>query len=133
MTPAATSAAGHPTGRPVVRHVVVATVISTFLSLLITAGLWGFAQGQSRGDAKQVVAAVIGPLSRHDYSRPDGFDWADLHDRMSPFLSSAMVERAKLFSIKGDRATIVFSDDLRLEGRTGHLDPGLTERLPYRC
>ncbi|CUU59412.1 Histidine kinase-, DNA gyrase B-, and HSP90-like ATPase [Parafrankia irregularis] len=129
---------GRPRERPVVRrvvlrHVVVAAVMSVFLSALVVAGLWRFAQDQSRENAEQVAAqvaaTVLGPMARHDYSRPDGFDRADLRDRMTPFLSAGMIDRVKLFTVRGDRATIVFSDDPQLEGRTGYRAPSMTDRL----
>ncbi|EFC80405.1 histidine kinase [Parafrankia sp. EUN1f] len=136
MTPP--SSRGRPREHPVVRrvvlrHVVVAAAMSVFLSALVVAGLWRFAQDQSRENAEQVAAqvaaTVLGPMARHDYSRPDSFDRSDLRDRMTPFLSAGMVDRVKLFTVRGDHATIVFSDDPQLEGRTGYRAPGMTDRL----
>lgn len=119
--------------RTLLRHVALTAIAAVLLSALVTLGLWRLAEQQARRTAehvaRQIAAAVLVPLADHDFARPGGVDRAELLDQLAPFLDSGMVERVKVFTVDGDRATIAFSDETRVEGLTSHVDPAIVTHL----
>ncbi|MEN3300570.1 ATP-binding protein [Pseudonocardia sp.] len=119
--------------RTLVRHVLLTAVVAVVVSGLLGVGVWRFAEDDAHRTAekvaRQLASAVLVPLSERDYERPGGFSRDELVADLAPFLGSGMVERVKVFSVSGDVARIVFSDEQRVEGRSGRLDPGLAARL----
>ncbi|MCU1626717.1 MAG: hypothetical protein JWP64_1666 [Pseudonocardia sp.] len=119
--------------RTLVRHVLLTAVVAVVVSGLLGVGVWRFAEDDAHRTAervaRQLASAVLVPLSERDYERPGGFSRDELVADLAPFLGSGMVERVKVFTVSGDVARIVFSDEQRVEGRSGRLDPDLAARL----
>ena len=115
------------------RHLQLTAAVAVVLSGLISVGMWRSAEDEAAQTAgrvaRQVAVAVLVPMAEHDYVRPGGFDRGDLLGHVSPFLASGVVERIKVFTVAGDLTRIVFSDEPRVEGQTGRMDPYLGRRL----
>src|SRR4051794_13738738 len=98
--------------RTLTRHTMLTAGVAAVLSGLVALGVWQFAGDEADRTAervaRQLAAAVIVPLSQRDYERPGGFVRAELVDDLSPFLTSGMVERVKVFTVEGDVARVVF-------------------------
>lgn len=115
------------------RHLLLTAAVAIVLSGLVAVGVWRFAQDESQRTAdrvaRQLAAAVLVPMSEADYRRPGGFVRQELIHDLQPFLGSGMVDRVKVSTVTGDSFRIAFSDEQRIEGTTGRIDPLLTQRL----
>jgi signal transduction histidine kinase len=111
--------------------VLLSTVVAAVVGGLLVAGALVAARQDARHNAervaRQVSAAVVVPLSRHDFTRPAGErDMAareDINRDLAPFLTSGMVQRVKIWTLHDGRAAIAYSDEPRLEGERPGFDP----------
>jgi len=119
--------------RSLLRHLLITLLVAVVLSGITALGVWRFAEDDSRRTAekvaREIATAVLVPLSQRHLGQPGGFVRDDLLADLAPFLSSGMIERVKVFTVDGETARIVFSDEQRIEGHTGSLRPELAERL----
>ncbi|GAA1283554.1 hypothetical protein Psi02_30140 [Planotetraspora silvatica] len=127
-----------PAGRHVIwhtlaRHMLLASVVAVVISALVTLGGWRFAEDDARrrveSVARQVAATVLVPMTEQNFVRLDGVGRGHLRDHVSPFLESGTVQRIKVFRVDGDLATVVFSDEPRVEGLSGRQDSQLATSL----
>lgn len=116
--------------RAVVRHALLSTVVAGVVGGLLVVGALIAAREDARHNAeriaRQVSAAVVVPLSRHDFTGPAREPAAPARDGigadLAPFLASGMVGRVKIWTLRDGRASIVYSDEPRLEGERPGFD-----------
>ncbi|MBU2667964.1 ATP-binding protein [Actinoplanes bogorensis] len=94
--------------------------VAVALALLMSVTVWRLADRDAGRFAEQlarrVATALLVPMAAQSFQQPGGFDRAVLLDRLQPFLAGGVVERVKVLAVRGDRATVVFSDEPRAEG-----------------
>ncbi|GIJ54163.1 sensor histidine kinase [Virgisporangium aurantiacum] len=119
--------------RIVVRHLLAAVALCLVVAGLVVLGAWRLAVSDAHRDAeasaRRVATAVLAPLAGQDFGRPDR---GRVLDHIEPFLAAGTVQRVKVLTVDGGTSTVVFSDEPRVEGRPGRLDPDLAERLATR-
>ncbi|GAA0993911.1 hypothetical protein GCM10009555_085430 [Acrocarpospora macrocephala] len=114
-------------------HVLLAAAIAVVICVLITLGVWRFAEDDAHRRvetvARQVAATMLAPMIEQNFLRLDSFGRGYLRSRVAPFLKSGTVQRIKVFRLDGELATVVFSDEPRVEGLSGRVDSQLATRL----
>ncbi|GAA1854828.1 hypothetical protein GCM10009836_38600 [Pseudonocardia ailaonensis] len=119
--------------RTLVRHLLLTALVAVVLSGITAAGVWRYAEGDARRSAervaRQIASALLMPMAQRDFGSPGGVARDALLADLAPFLGSGMIERVKVFTVAGGTARVVFSDERRIEGRSGTLRPQLVAQL----
>jgi signal transduction histidine kinase len=119
--------------RVAARHILLCTLAITVVCVLVFAGAILFAYKNARENseatATNIAASVVKPLSSHRLTQL-GEARNDVSRELQPFVSSHIVYRVKVWSIDGDRARIVYSDEARLEGTEIRLGPAQEKLHP---
>lgn len=117
----------------VLRLAAVSLLAALLLTTLVTVGVWRIGEAEGERTAQrvsaQVAAAVLVPLAERDFTDPERWDRAALLADIAPFLDSGMVDRIKVWSVRGDEARVVFSDEPRVESLSRPFDARLAGRL----
>ncbi|GII56602.1 hypothetical protein Pth03_49910 [Planotetraspora thailandica] len=112
---------------------LLAAVVVTAVSVFITVGAWRYAEDDARRSVetmgRQVAAAVLAPMSERNFVRLDDLGRGDLRAHIWPFLQAGTVQRVKVYRVHGALATVMFSDEPRVEGMSGRLDSRIAVRM----
>lgn len=117
--------------RAILRHALLSTVVAGVVGGLLVVGALIAARQDARHNAervaRQVSAAVVVPLFRHDFTNPAREPGAParrgIGEDLAPFLTSGMVHRVKIWTLRDGRASIAYSDEPLLEGERPGFDP----------
>lgn len=120
-------------GAALVRHAALAGVALVLVAGVTMIGIWRYADDEAHRTAERVsteiAETVIVALARYDYEPGDEEHRARVIRTLDPYLHSGLVERVKIWRLDGDLATIVVSDERRIEGETRPVDRELARRL----
>lgn len=115
------------------RLAAVSVLAAAVLSALVAVGVWRIGEAEGERTAQrvstQVAAAVLVPLAERDFTDPTRIDRAGLRADLAPFLDSGMIYRIKVWTVLGDEALVVYSDEQRNESLSRPFDRELARRL----
>lgn len=120
-------------GRALARHAALTTAALVLVSGVTMLGIWRYADDEAHRTAEQVsteiAETVIVALARYEYEPADEEHRRRVMRALGPYLDSGLVGRVKIWRLDGDVATIVVSDERRIEGETRPVDHELARRL----
>ncbi|MBL7260217.1 sensor histidine kinase [Paractinoplanes lichenicola] len=104
--------------------IVRCAAVAVVLALLVSVGVRRLSDRDAGHLARGVAAALLTPMASQDFRQPGGIDRVGLLRHLQPFLADGVVKRVKVLAVRGDRATVVFSDEPRTEGLVEHPSSG---------
>ncbi|SDU78598.1 sensor histidine kinase [Jiangella alkaliphila] len=120
-------------GRALARHAALTAVALVLVSGVTMLGIWRYANDEAHRSAEQVsteiAETVIVALARYEYAPADDEHRRRVMRTLDPYLDSGLVDRVKIWRLDGEVATIVVSDERRIEGETRPVDHELARRL----
>ncbi|WP_116953173.1 sensor histidine kinase [Jiangella endophytica] len=120
-------------GSALLRHAALAGLALVLVAGVTMIGIWRYADDEAHRSAEQVsteiAESVIVALARYEYEPADEEHRARVMRTLDPYLRSGLVDRVKIWRLDGDLATIVVSDERRIEGETRPVDRDLARRL----
>ncbi|GAA2540367.1 sensor histidine kinase [Pseudonocardia hydrocarbonoxydans] len=119
--------------RALVRHALLTAVVAAVLGGLLVVGVWRVAEAEGHATARlvseQAAGGLTASLAEIDFRSPQATRHDVLLADLAPFLEAGIIHRVKVWIVDGDRSTVVFSDEPRIEGESGVLDPDLARRV----